>query len=225
MYRSVKLHANIKISTYEVISHAAGIYKFYTQSKSVWEMWDVEKCLAEAGVMPAVWSAVFVRSWGRRSPPFTSSSWTCLITRWRPDIWMWSVRRSRTTSTRKWATLVKLLSAALELTHQCVSLPWRLPGDTRTKIGLITFDSTIHFYNLQEGQSQPQMLVVSDIDGKCILPSVQMCSVVSEVSWLSNIPSSDVFLPMPDSLLVNLSECKEVSERATLNALVFRLDS
>ncbi|XP_077080995.1 protein transport protein Sec24A isoform X1 [Siphateles boraxobius] len=59
-----------------------------------------------------------------------------------------------------------------------------LPGDSRTKIGFITFDSTIHFYNLQEGLSQPQMLVVSDID--------------------------DVFLPTPDSLLVNLSECREL---------------
>ncbi|XP_073680604.1 protein transport protein Sec24A isoform X2 [Garra rufa] len=59
-----------------------------------------------------------------------------------------------------------------------------LPGDARTKIGFITFDSTIHFYNLQEGLSQPQMLIVSDID--------------------------DVFLPTPDSLLVNLNECKEL---------------
>lgn len=59
-----------------------------------------------------------------------------------------------------------------------------LPGDTRTKIGFITFDSTIHFYNLQEGLSQPQMLIVSDID--------------------------DVFIPTPDSLLVNLNECKEL---------------
>uniref|UniRef100_A0A674P9P3 SEC24 homolog B, COPII coat complex component n=1 Tax=Takifugu rubripes TaxID=31033 RepID=A0A674P9P3_TAKRU len=41
----------------------------------------------------------------------------------------------------------------------------KLPGDGRTKIGFLTFDSTIHFYNLQEGLSQPQMLVVSDIDG------------------------------------------------------------
>ncbi|XP_048022595.1 protein transport protein Sec24A isoform X2 [Megalobrama amblycephala] len=59
-----------------------------------------------------------------------------------------------------------------------------LPGDTRMKIGFITFDSTIHFYNLQEGLSQPQMLIVSDID--------------------------DVFLPTPDSLLVNLNECREL---------------
>ncbi|KAM9348129.1 protein transport protein Sec24A-like [Symphorus nematophorus] len=59
-----------------------------------------------------------------------------------------------------------------------------LPGDTRTKVGFITFDSTIHFYNLQEGLSQPQMLIVSDIE--------------------------DIFLPTPDSLLVNLNECKEL---------------
>lgn len=59
-----------------------------------------------------------------------------------------------------------------------------LPGDTRTKIGFITFDSMIHFYNLQDGLSQPQMLIVSDLE--------------------------DIFLPTPDSLLVNLSECKEL---------------
>lgn len=44
----------------------------------------------------------------------------------------------------------------------------RLPGDARTKVGFLTFDSTIHFYNLQEGLSQPQMLVVSDIDGTSV---------------------------------------------------------
>uniref|UniRef100_A0A8C0K0L5 SEC24 homolog A, COPII coat complex component n=1 Tax=Canis lupus dingo TaxID=286419 RepID=A0A8C0K0L5_CANLU len=59
-----------------------------------------------------------------------------------------------------------------------------LPGNTRTKIGFITFDSTIHFYSLQEGLSQPQMLIVSDIE--------------------------DVFIPMPENLLVNLNESKEL---------------
>ncbi|KAK1175679.1 protein transport protein Sec24B [Acipenser oxyrinchus oxyrinchus] len=68
----------------------------------------------------------------------------------------------------------------------------KLPGDMRTRVGFITFDSTIHFYNLQEGLSQPQMLVVSDID--------------------------DVFLPTPDSLLVNLKESKELV-KDLLNAL------
>nr|XP_014346040.1 PREDICTED: protein transport protein Sec24B [Latimeria chalumnae] len=68
----------------------------------------------------------------------------------------------------------------------------KLPGDSRTRIGFITFDSTIHFYNLQEGLSQPQMLIVSDID--------------------------DIFIPTPDSLLVNLHESKELV-KDLLNAL------
>lgn len=50
--------------------------------------------------------------------------------------------------------------------QMCVFCVSRLPGDSRTKIGFVTFDSTIHFYNLQEGLSQPQMLIVSDIDGE-----------------------------------------------------------
>lgn len=60
----------------------------------------------------------------------------------------------------------------------------KLPGDSRTKIGFITFDSTVHFLNLQEGLSQPQMLIVSEIE--------------------------DIFIPTPDSLLVNLHESNEL---------------
>nr|XP_057920386.1 protein transport protein Sec24B isoform X1 [Doryrhamphus excisus] len=60
----------------------------------------------------------------------------------------------------------------------------KLPGDSRTKVGFLTFDSTIHFYNLQEGLSQPQMLVVTDLD--------------------------DVFIPSHDSLMVNRKESKEL---------------
>ncbi|XP_037531091.1 protein transport protein Sec24B [Nematolebias whitei] len=60
----------------------------------------------------------------------------------------------------------------------------KIPGDSRTRVGFLTFDSTIHFYNLQEGLSQPQMLVVSDID--------------------------DVFIPSHDSLMVNLKESQEL---------------
>ena len=41
----------------------------------------------------------------------------------------------------------------------------RIPGDARTMIGFITFDRTIHFYNLTEGLSRPQMLVVGDLEG------------------------------------------------------------
>ena len=41
-----------------------------------------------------------------------------------------------------------------------------LPGDSRTHIGFLTFDRSLHFYNLSEGLSQPQMLVVSDVEGE-----------------------------------------------------------
>ncbi|XP_071722992.1 protein transport protein SEC24 A-like [Rutidosis leptorrhynchoides] len=61
-----------------------------------------------------------------------------------------------------------------------------LPGYPRTQIGFITYDSTIHFYNMKSSLTQPQMMVVSDLD--------------------------DMFLPLPDDLLVNLSESKSVVE-------------
>ncbi|XP_062002530.1 protein transport protein SEC24 A [Rosa rugosa] len=61
-----------------------------------------------------------------------------------------------------------------------------LPGHPRTQIGFATFDSTIHFYNMKSSLTQPQMMVVSDLD--------------------------DVFVPLPDDLLVNLSESRSVVE-------------
>ena len=60
----------------------------------------------------------------------------------------------------------------------------KVPGDSRTQIGFITYDSSVHFYNLAEGLSQPRQLVVTDID--------------------------DVFLPCPNDLLVNLNESKQL---------------
>ncbi|CAN0140726.1 unnamed protein product [Lampetra planeri] len=60
----------------------------------------------------------------------------------------------------------------------------RLPGDSRTKIGFVTFDSSVHFYQMHESLSQPHMLVVPDID--------------------------DVFIPTSEHLLVNLQDRKEL---------------
>ncbi|TYH30456.1 hypothetical protein ES288_A01G096700v1 [Gossypium darwinii] len=62
-----------------------------------------------------------------------------------------------------------------------------LPGFPRTQIGFITFDSTIRFYNMKSSLTQPQMMVVSDLD--------------------------DIFVPLPDDLLVNLSESRNVVEK------------
>ncbi|EPS71441.1 hypothetical protein M569_03318, partial [Genlisea aurea] len=78
-------------------------------------------------------------------------------------------------------------SGMLEVMAQTVkSCLDRLPGFPRTQIGFITFDSTIHFYNMKSSLMQPQMMVISDLD--------------------------DVFVPLPDDLLVNLSESRNVVE-------------
>lgn len=55
-------------------------------------------------------------------------------------------------------------------------------GDNRLQMGIVTYDTSLHFYNLNPSLSQPQMLVVSDLD--------------------------DLFLPLPDGILVNLSDCE-----------------
>uniref|UniRef100_H2ZD35 SEC24 homolog B, COPII coat complex component n=1 Tax=Ciona savignyi TaxID=51511 RepID=H2ZD35_CIOSA len=59
-----------------------------------------------------------------------------------------------------------------------------LPGDSRTRIGFLTYNGTVHFYRMSEGLSQPQMIIVSDID--------------------------DMFIPTPENLLVNLRESKSL---------------
>ncbi|XP_022716775.1 protein transport protein Sec24-like At3g07100 [Durio zibethinus] len=78
-------------------------------------------------------------------------------------------------------------SGMIEVVAQTVrSCLDELPGFPRTQIGFITFDSTIHFYNMKSSLMQPQMMVVSDLD--------------------------DIFVPLPDDLLVNLSESRNVVE-------------
>ncbi|GER24875.1 transport protein Sec24 [Striga asiatica] len=78
-------------------------------------------------------------------------------------------------------------SGMLEVMAQTIkSCLDNLPGYPRTQIGFITYDSTIHFYNMKSSLTQPQMMVVSDLD--------------------------DIFVPLPDDLLVNLSESRGVIE-------------
>ena len=60
----------------------------------------------------------------------------------------------------------------------------KIPGDSRTQIGFITFDSSVHFYNLAENLNRPSQMIVSDVD--------------------------DIFLPCPNDLLVNLNESKRL---------------
>lgn len=49
-----------------------------------------------------------------------------------------------------------------------------LPGDARTSVGFITYDSSVHFYSLAEGLSQPHQMVVVDIDGKISLIKISL---------------------------------------------------
>jgi protein transport protein SEC24 len=64
------------------------------------------------------------------------------------------------------------------------SLDTMSKASERTRIGFLTYDSTLHFYSLKPNQSQPQMMVVAELD--------------------------DPFCPMPDDLLVNLAESRGV---------------
>lgn len=64
-----------------------------------------------------------------------------------------------------------------------------VPNEGRTRIGLMTFDSVVQFYSMRPGpDAEPSVYVVSDID--------------------------DMFIPVPDGLLVQLSECRECFEKA-----------
>ncbi|KAK1417403.1 hypothetical protein QVD17_26530 [Tagetes erecta] len=58
-----------------------------------------------------------------------------------------------------------------------------LPEGPRTMVGIATFDSTIHFYNLKRALQQPLMLIVPDVE--------------------------DVYTPLQTDVLVQLSECRQ----------------
>lgn len=64
-----------------------------------------------------------------------------------------------------------------------------MPSEGRTRVGVITFDASVHFYALRPGESaEPSVSIVSDI--------------------------SDMFLPTPASILVQLDDCRPCFERA-----------
>ncbi|XP_006352770.1 protein transport protein Sec24-like CEF [Solanum tuberosum] len=58
-----------------------------------------------------------------------------------------------------------------------------LPDGPRTLVGVATFDSTIHFYNLKRALQQPLMLIVPDVQ--------------------------DVYTPLQTDVIVQLSECRQ----------------
>lgn len=66
------------------------------------------------------------------------------------------------------------------------------PVDTEMRVGFITYDKELHFYNLKSGLAAPQMMVVSDVE--------------------------EVFVPILDGFLVKMSESRSVVE-SLLDAL------
>ncbi|KAJ6842510.1 protein transport protein Sec24-like [Iris pallida] len=62
-----------------------------------------------------------------------------------------------------------------------------LPEGPRTMVGIATFDSTIHFYNLKRALQQPLMLIVPDVQ--------------------------DVYTPLHTDLIVELAECQQHLEQ------------
>ncbi|ORM40404.1 Protein transport protein Sec24-like [Babesia sp. Xinjiang] len=65
----------------------------------------------------------------------------------------------------------------------------QLPGGPRTMVGIMTYDTSVHFYQMTSGFSTPNILVMSDLE--------------------------DLFLPLPGDLLLNVWE----SESELLNLL------
>lgn len=84
-----------------------------------------------------------------------------------------------------------LLSAACGSIKACLD---KLPGDDRTRVAIMTFDSSIHFYSLRQGASSPSMMVVPEID--------------------------DPFVPLPDELLTRLADTRPQLEKL-LDSLPF----
>ncbi|XP_042494536.1 protein transport protein Sec24-like At4g32640 isoform X2 [Macadamia integrifolia] len=66
-----------------------------------------------------------------------------------------------------------------------------LPEGPRTFVGIATFDSTIHFYNLKRVLQQPLMLIVPDVQ--------------------------DVYTPLQTDVIVQLSECRQHLEQLLEN--------
>lgn len=59
-----------------------------------------------------------------------------------------------------------------------------LMANERTMVGFLTFDTSLHFYNLKAGLAQPQMLV------RCCLPCCCCCCTLTAAQGLSHMAAS-----------------------------------
>ncbi|CAD1468183.1 unnamed protein product, partial [Heterotrigona itama] len=94
----------------------------------------------------------------------------------------------------------------------------RLPGDGRTQIGFLAVDSAIHFFGIPDNVSQPQEMIMLDIDGKIVfthmlfkfISHVKVYAYQLVFNHQSSNLCADVFLPCPENLIVNLKEREEL---------------
>eukprot|EP01132_Coremiostelium_polycephalum_P012348 gene12348-15091_t len=60
-----------------------------------------------------------------------------------------------------------MLNTAIEAIRASLD---KLPDDNRTKFGIMTFDDSLHFFNLKSNSGRPQMYVVTEMDTEFVPP-------------------------------------------------------
>lgn len=94
----------------------------------------------------------------------------------QPPVFMFVIDVSRT------AVVSGFLEAVIAGIREALQSQ-RMPGGARTRVGIMTFDTSLHFYSLSLNYAQPPMYVVADLE--------------------------DIFLPTPaPDILVNARECQ-----------------
>lgn len=58
-----------------------------------------------------------------------------------------------------------------------------LPGDARTQVGFIAFNSAVHFYNIAENFNQPHEITVLEVDGKYYLALKKHMPSIYSYAW------------------------------------------
>ena len=76
----------------------------------------------------------------------------------------------------------------------------RLPGGERTRIGFVTFDSSLHFYKLTPGASAPQMMVIATLSSPPLPSAPLNCLPVAVVILWWLLLSKDENCPAPPPL-------------------------
>lgn len=94
----------------------------------------------------------------------------------------------------------------------------KIPGDSRTLIGFMAFDSKLHFFNLNEKKAVH--LMMPDIQG------IYLNFYLLEINFVCILHCLDVFIPHANCLLVNFQSCRSQIEDFLTNILpTFPFDS